>query len=105
MDDNTIKGTALEQWAELILAAGEASGRTLRIVDQTKELMEAAGFVNVTYKTYEWPMGPCAKDTKLEQLGLSNRLSWFGAVDGLLMLLFTKHHGVSSVPAMRSYCR
>lgn len=93
-DDDTVKGTALEHWGELSLAAGDGFGKTLRIVDQTKTLMEAAGFVNVTYKKFKWPIGPWPKDPKLKKIGMFNRLNWEDGMEGWLMYLFTTIHGV-----------
>lgn len=95
-DDDTIKGTTLENWGELSLTAGDRFGRSLRIVDHTKELMEAAGFVNVTYKKFKWPLGPWAKDRKLKEIGFYNRVNWEEGMEGWLMFLFTTYHGVSS---------
>lgn len=95
-DDDTIKGTTLENWGELSLTAGDKFGRSLRIVDHTKELMEAAGFINVTYKKFKWPLGPWAKDRKLKEIGLYNRVNWEEGMEGWLMFLFTTYHGVGS---------
>ena len=96
-DDGSIQGTTLEDWGELSVNAGEKFGRTLKIVDQTKGLMEAAGFRNVTYKVFKWPMGPWAKDRKLKEIGLYNRVNWDEGMEGWLMFLFTKFHGVSPI--------
>jgi SAM-dependent methyltransferase len=96
-DDGTIQGTTLENWGELSVTAGDKFGRTLRIVDQTKELMEAAGLINVTFKPFKWPMGPWAKDHRLKDIGLYNRANWEDGMEGWLMFLFTTFHGVSTV--------
>ena len=93
-DDSTIKGTTLEEWGELSLTAGDRFGRTLRIVDQTKELMEATGFMNVTYRPFKWPIGPWPKDGKLKEIGRYNRANWDDGMEGWLMFLFTTFHGV-----------
>jgi SAM-dependent methyltransferase len=93
-DDGSIRGTTLEEWGELSLTAGERFGRTLRIVDQTRDLMEAAGFSNITYRTFKWPMGPWAKDPKLKKIGLYNRMNWEEGMEGWLMFLFTTFHQV-----------
>ena len=93
-DDSTIKGTILEDWGGLSLTAGDKFGRTLRIVDQTKELMEATGFTNVTYRPFKWPIGPWPKDRKLKEIGRYNRANWDEGMEGWLMFLFTNYHGV-----------
>jgi hypothetical protein len=93
-DDDTIKGTTLESWGELSLTAGDKFGRSLRIVDDTRAYMEAAGFVNITYRKYKWPMGPWPKDARLKRIGLYNRLNWEEGMEGWLMFLFTHCHQV-----------
>ena len=96
-EDGSIRGTPLESWGPLGLEAGDRFGKSLRIVHETKERMEAAGFVNVTYKKFKWPIGPWSKDKKMRKIGLYNRLTWEEGMEGWAMFLFTKHLGVRPV--------
>lgn len=103
-DDNSIKGTSLEAWGPLALEAGDKFGKSFRIAHQTKELMESAGFVNVTYRIFKWPIGPWPKDPKMKEIGAYNRLGWEDGMVGWAMFLFTKYLGVSCLSSFLSLC-
>ena len=60
--------------------------------------MTKAGFVNVTYATFKWPIGTWPKDPKLKQIGAYNRLGWEEGIEGWAMYLFTNHLGVCFAP-------
>jgi SAM-dependent methyltransferase len=93
-EDGSLKGTSLETWGPLALEGGEKFGKSFRIADETKDLMQAAGFINVTYRTFKWPIGPWPKDLKLKEIGAYNRLGWEDGMCGWAMFLFTKYLGV-----------
>jgi len=94
-EDDSLKGTSLEMWGPLALEGGDKFGKSFRIAEDTKKLMETAGFHNVTYRTFKWPIGPWPKDPKLKEIGAYNRLGWEDGMEGWAMFLFTKYHGVS----------
>lgn len=94
-EDGSTRGTSLEMWGPIALEAGDRFGKTLRIVDETKEHMEAAGFVNITYRKYKWPVGPWPKERKLKEIGAYNLLGWEDGIVGWAMFLFTKYLGWS----------
>ncbi|KAK2767694.1 hypothetical protein FQN54_003852 [Arachnomyces sp. PD_36] len=75
-DDGSLHGTSMDMWGPLALKAGEKFGKSFSIAGDMKELMEEAGFVNVTYRTFKWPIGPWAKDPKMKEIGLYNRVGW-----------------------------
>jgi SAM-dependent methyltransferase len=84
-EDDSLRGTALEMWGPLALEGGDKFGKSFRIAEDTKELMEAAGFLHVTYRTFKWP-----KDPKLKEIGAYNRLRWADGMEGWAVFLFTK---------------
>jgi hypothetical protein len=45
-EDGSTDGTIFEEWGKVSLQAGDAFGKTLRIVDEAKAKMIAAGFVD-----------------------------------------------------------
>jgi SAM-dependent methyltransferase len=92
-EDGSIAGTHMEQWGPLALEAGEKFGKSFRIAEDSKALIEQAGFVNVTYRRFKWPIGPWPKDPKLKEIGSFNRLGWEDGVEGWAMYLFTKYLG------------
>jgi hypothetical protein len=90
-------GTVFEQWGEVSLQAGDAFGKTLRIIDEAKKLMISAGFVDVVERRFKVSIGPWAKDPHLRKLGLYNRLQWEEGIEGWTMMLLTKYLGVRIV--------
>lgn len=83
-------------------AAGDKIGKSLRIVDETKDRMEAAGFERVTYKKFKWPIGSWSKDKKLKEIGRYNSLMWVTGMEGWSMFLLTGFLGVSAPKSLTS---
>jgi hypothetical protein len=88
-EDGSINGTILEKWGVVSLQAGDAFGKTLRIVDEAKDRMIAAGFVDVVERRFKLPIGPWPKDRHMQELGLYNRLYWEEGIQGWTMMLLT----------------
>jgi hypothetical protein len=93
-DDGSTDGTIFEEWGKVSLKAGDAFGKTLRIVDEAKGKMIAAGFENVVEHRFKAPIGPWAKDHHLKELGRYNRLQWEEGIEGWSMMLLTHVLGV-----------
>jgi hypothetical protein len=55
-DDNTLKGTNLEKFGEMLLEGSLKLGVGLDVALITKQLMEEAGFVDVVQVIYKWPL-------------------------------------------------
>ncbi|KAH8430865.1 class I SAM-dependent methyltransferase [Aspergillus melleus] len=92
-DDGTTDGTIFEEWGKVSLSAGDAFGKTLRIVDESRDGLIAAGFVDVVEKRFKVPFGPWAKDPHLKLLGKLNRMHTQEGIEGYTMMLFTKYLG------------
>jgi len=84
----------MERWGPLALKAGEVLGKSFRIAEDSETLMLKAGFSNVKYRTFKWPIGTWPKDPKLKRIGAYNRLAWEDGMEGWAMSLFTNHLGV-----------
>jgi hypothetical protein len=57
-DDGTVKpGDPLHQWGEISIKCGDDFGKTLRVVDESKQNIIQAGFVDVVEHRYKWPIG------------------------------------------------
>lgn len=89
-DDGSTNGSIFEEWGRVSLQAGDAFGKTLRIVDEARAKMIAAGFTDVTERRFKCPIGPWARDPRLKELGLYNRLQWEEGIEGWTMMLLTK---------------
>lgn len=95
-EDGSITGTRLEEWGPLAWECGEKFGKSFRIAEDTKDLMEQAGFVNVKRHTFKWPIGTWPMDKTMKEIGAYNRLGWDEGIDGWAMFLFTNFLGVSA---------
>jgi hypothetical protein len=57
-DDGTVTaGDPLHKWGKISLQCGDHFGKTLRIVDESKQKILDAGFVDVVEHRYKWPIG------------------------------------------------
>jgi hypothetical protein len=57
-DDGTVlPGSAFHKWGEVSLAAGDAFGKSLRTVDESKQGLIKAGFQDVREHRFKWPIG------------------------------------------------
>ncbi|KAI5779309.1 S-adenosyl-L-methionine-dependent methyltransferase [Geopyxis carbonaria] len=79
-DGSTPADSSLRLWFDVVAEASEKSGRPLRIAPSVAALMAAAGFVDVTQRTYQWPIGAWPADPKMKEVG---RWTLPGALDSL----------------------
>jgi len=89
-DDDSTNGTIFEEWGKVSLEAGDAFGKSLRIVDESRGKMIAAGFLEVVERRIKCPIGPWPKDPHLKLLGRFNRLQWEEGIEGWSMMLLTR---------------
>merc|ERR1711881_251454 len=52
-----------------------------------------AGFENVRYVTYKWPIGTWPKSQKYKTIGAYNRMAVEDGIEGWAMYMFTNVHG------------
>lgn len=88
-EDDSIKGTDLERWGPLAWECGEKFGKSFRIAEDSEEEMRKAGFQNIVYRTFRWPIGPWPRDQRYKTIGGYNRLAWEDGIEGWAMFLFT----------------
>lgn len=93
--DGTHKGTVFEEWGDVSLQAGDAFGKSLRIIDEAAEHMRNAGFESVTEQRLPMPIGGWPKDKRLKELGKFNRVHWEEGIEGWSMYLLTAFLKVS----------
>lgn len=91
-DDGSVAPDSIfAKWGEVSLAAGDAFGKSLRTVDESKQGLLDAGFVDVTEQRFKWPIGGWSKDEKLKEIGVYNRLHWEHGIEGWCMFLLTNY--------------
>ncbi|KAF2195905.1 S-adenosyl-L-methionine-dependent methyltransferase [Zopfia rhizophila CBS 207.26] len=95
-DDGTvIEGSIFDQWGKISIDLGEAFGKSLRTVDESKDGIKAAGFVNVVEHRWKLPIGGWSKNDKLKHIGLFNRLHWEQGIEGWCLYLLTNYRNWS----------
>lgn len=93
--DGTHEGTIFEEWGKVSLDAGDAFGKSLRIIDDAAGFMRGVGFEEVTERPLPMPIGGWPKDKRLKELGKFNRLHWEEGIEGWSMYLLTAYLKVS----------
>ena len=95
-DDGSVPAdSALGQWNELMMEAGERSGFLLDTCGRAEHMMRQAGFVDVRRKPFRWPLGPWAKGRYYKQLGNMALENFTHGLEGMCMALFTRFLGWS----------
>lgn len=72
----------------------------MMIQPQMKNLITAAGFVDVVEYKFKWPLGPWSNDPRLKDIGRWNMHSWEIGLEGWTMALLTRCKGVSASNAL-----
>ena len=56
-------------WSQIFINAGEMMGRTFKIAQQAKQLIQDAGFVDVVEKRYKVPIGGWMEEDIWKEIG------------------------------------
>lgn len=68
-DDNSLEGTALQRWFQLIVFSGQQQGRDMLKAKHYKSLLLDAGFIDVEEKIIQLPGSPWCQGAKLKKIG------------------------------------
>lgn len=89
-DDGTVEPDSIfEQWGKISLELGDKFGKTLRVVDEMKDNLEAGGFVNVVEHRWKVPLGGWAANKRFKEIGQYNRICWDQGIEGWSLYLLT----------------
>ncbi|KAF3032344.1 hypothetical protein E8E12_001718 [Didymella heteroderae] len=89
-DDGTVEPDSIfDQWGKTSLLLGDKFGKTLRVVDESKGNMEAAGFVDVVEHRWKLPIGGWPADKRFKEIGQYNRIHWDQGIEGWCIYLLT----------------
>ncbi len=80
----------LHIWSQTFIDAGEQFGKTFKICDQMKGLIQDAGFEDVREETFMLPVGAWPADKKLKQIGKYCWLFCFQGCEGWAIFLLTR---------------
>jgi hypothetical protein len=67
--DDTLAGTALNEWQERTISAAAQLGKSWDNVHNYVGFMEEAGFVGVVETHFQWPINTWAKGERIKTLG------------------------------------
>lgn len=76
------------------------TGRSFEIVEDMKDLMLGAGFVDVHEERFVWPIGAWARDAHLKDLGRWGERNWSEGIEGWVMAIYTRLLGVSCLRSL-----
>ena len=94
--DDTLRGTALEKWGELVADGAKNLGKDWTRVNKYKEFLEEVGFEDVVETRFAWPIGTWARGERMKMLGTWTREDVLGAIQGVSMAVMTRGLGMSS---------
>jgi hypothetical protein len=94
--DDTMEGTALQEWMRLICTAGEKLGRSWLNSRNYKRWMEDIGFVNINEEHFPWAVSPWPKGKKQKLVALWMQQDFLDGLQGFSLALLTKAFGWTS---------
>lgn len=79
--DDSLEGSSLQQWYQLLLSAGAKVGRQMDKIKQCKRLLDEAGYTNVVEEIIPCPGGPWPKDRASKYMGILTANAVLGLLD------------------------
>lgn len=93
--DDTLRGTAFENFFELMLKAAKKLGRSWEHSVNYVRYFEEAGFVDIVERHFQWPINTWARGEHMKILGTYFQEDLNKALDGLGMAVLTRGGGMS----------
>lgn len=97
------ESTPLGRYIDLCVKAGVKSGRRLDIAKDTRERLEAVGYVDIVQKVEIWPVGSWPKDPRLKEIGTFGGLGVLESLEAFSLGLLTRYLGFS-VDEVKELC-
>ncbi|KUJ06154.1 TAM domain methyltransferase, partial [Mollisia scopiformis] len=95
-DERSLKGTAIEKWAEKLHKAAWKSGKDWACPTKYKLYMEDAGFVDVKEVQHDrWPINPWPKGKDEKEKGMWCLQNLLLGLESISMALMTRYLGMS----------
>lgn len=89
-DDNTITGTNILRWSELMVQAADKIGRPITVAPYFKSMLADAGFIDIVATRKKIPTGTWPKDPHYKELGIWSRLILLEGIEGISLGLLEK---------------
>ncbi|KAF9873156.1 methyltransferase domain-containing protein [Colletotrichum karsti] len=94
-DDTLTKDSAISRWHGAVAEASEKLGRPLVSMSTHLDPIKKAGFVDIGFKEYKWPLNSWPRDPKLKELGSFQCVNLDLGLEGLSLALLTRVLGWS----------
>jgi len=94
--DDSMKGTAIERWAEALAVSTHNLGKDFERTPLYRKYFIECGFVDVQEKLLAWPIGSWASNQKMKLLGALCKQNMLEGIQGLTMAVFTRGLGMSA---------
>lgn len=93
--DDTLEGTNLQRWGDLMCEAARKLGRPMGtdVSEHYRTWMEQAGFVDIEEKHFMWPSNSWPKDPYMKELGRWNQVNIMDGMEGFCLALLTRGLG------------
>ncbi|TEA15067.1 Secondary metabolism regulator laeA [Colletotrichum sidae] len=90
-DDGTLtRDHALYQWSAFLTEALQKMGRPLTIAPYLAQVLEDAGFADITVTRRKMPVSPWSKDPKLHEISTWTQAAFLPGIEGIAMAAFTR---------------
>jgi len=93
--DDTMKGTALEEWNHYVCLGAEKLGRVVTNSKNYGRYMQEAGFVEIVERHFYWPLNSWPRGKREKQISLWAQQNLLDGVQAMSMALLTRGLGWS----------
>lgn len=95
-DDGTLPDDGpIMTWSKLLNESSIKLQQAYQKIDEFKDIMSKAGFIEIVDTRFKWPSNHWPKDKKYKELGVWNNENIAIALESLTIAPFTRAHGWS----------
>ena len=93
--DETIHGTHLGKWQDLVMGAAAKMGMSWKNSSNYVRYFEEAGFVDVVEKHFQWPINTWPKGQRMKTLGNYYQEDLHRGMEGMSLAVLTRGLGMT----------
>jgi hypothetical protein len=88
--DGSLEGTSLGKFGDMMIEGAGVFGKNLEHAPRYKEYFEAAGFVDIEERKFQWPFNPWPRGKYFKSLGMWFNQDMKEGLQGMAMATFTR---------------
>lgn len=92
--DASSDNTQLRKCSDMMMTGAEKLGKVITNAPKYKRFFEEAGFVDVVEERFQWPFNTWPKGKYYKTLGLWYNRDMQEGLEGMMMAVFTRAHGM-----------